>query len=195
MLVYALRPQWVLEIGTFSGYSSLSMAAGLPRGGRITTCELSAVHAEAARAAHRPQPLRRPHRGRRGPRPRHGAEARRALRLRVHRRRQDELPRVLRSRPAQAGAGRADRRRQHAVERPGGRRQRPVRRHQGHPRLQRRRGGRPPRRVRAAARARRGHPHPPGGAPAPQAAGDRQSGARPRSDARLPPAPLAPRPT
>ena len=50
MLVYALRPQWVLEIGTFSGYSSLSMAAGLPRGGRITTCELSPVHAEVARA-------------------------------------------------------------------------------------------------------------------------------------------------
>jgi caffeoyl-CoA O-methyltransferase len=50
MLVYALRPSWVLEIGTFSGYSSLSMAAGLPPGGRITTCELSPVHAAAARA-------------------------------------------------------------------------------------------------------------------------------------------------
>ena len=50
MLVYALRPQWVLEIGTFSGYSSLSMAAGLPPGGRITTCEVSPVHAAAARA-------------------------------------------------------------------------------------------------------------------------------------------------
>ena len=50
MLVYALRPKWVLEIGTFSGYSSLSMAAGLPPGGRITTCELSPVHAAAARA-------------------------------------------------------------------------------------------------------------------------------------------------
>jgi len=50
MLVYALRPSWVLEIGTFSGYSSLSMAAGLPPGGRITTCELSPVHAAAARS-------------------------------------------------------------------------------------------------------------------------------------------------
>ena len=50
MLVYALRPQWVLEIGTYSGYSSLSMAAGLPPGGRITTCELSPVHAAVARA-------------------------------------------------------------------------------------------------------------------------------------------------
>ena len=50
MLVYALRPARVLEIGTFSGYSALSMAAGLPPGGRITTCELSATHAAAARA-------------------------------------------------------------------------------------------------------------------------------------------------
>jgi caffeoyl-CoA O-methyltransferase len=50
MLVYALRPTSVLEIGTFSGYSSLSMAAGLPPGGRITTCELSPVHAAMARS-------------------------------------------------------------------------------------------------------------------------------------------------
>jgi caffeoyl-CoA O-methyltransferase len=49
-LVHALRPRLVLEIGTYSGYSSLSMAAGLPPGGRIVTCEVNPVHAEAARA-------------------------------------------------------------------------------------------------------------------------------------------------
>jgi caffeoyl-CoA O-methyltransferase len=49
MLVFARRPQRVLEIGTFSGYSALAMAAGLPPGGTITTCELNPVHAEAAR--------------------------------------------------------------------------------------------------------------------------------------------------
>jgi caffeoyl-CoA O-methyltransferase len=49
MLVFARRPRQVLEIGTFSGYSSLAMAAGLGPDGRITTCELSPVHAEAAR--------------------------------------------------------------------------------------------------------------------------------------------------
>lgn len=49
MLVYALKPRHVLEIGTYSGYSALAMAAGLPAGGRITTCELSPEHAEAAR--------------------------------------------------------------------------------------------------------------------------------------------------
>jgi caffeoyl-CoA O-methyltransferase len=49
MLVFALQPRRVLEIGTFSGYSALSMAAALPPEGRITTCEISPVHAEAAR--------------------------------------------------------------------------------------------------------------------------------------------------
>jgi caffeoyl-CoA O-methyltransferase len=49
MLVFARRPHQVLEIGTFSGYSSMAMAAGLPPGGRIITCELNPVHAEAAR--------------------------------------------------------------------------------------------------------------------------------------------------
>jgi len=49
MMVGALEGRF-LEIGTFSGYSSLSMAAGLAPGGRITTCELSAVHASVARS-------------------------------------------------------------------------------------------------------------------------------------------------
>jgi caffeoyl-CoA O-methyltransferase len=49
MLVFARRPRQVLEIGTFSGYSSLAMAAALAPGAKITTCELSPVHAEAAR--------------------------------------------------------------------------------------------------------------------------------------------------
>ncbi len=49
MLVASMGARRVLEIGTFSGYSSISMAAGLPEGGRITTCELSSRHAEFAR--------------------------------------------------------------------------------------------------------------------------------------------------
>ena len=49
MLVYARAPRTVLEIGTFSGYSALAMAAGLPEGGHIITCEVSERHAEAAR--------------------------------------------------------------------------------------------------------------------------------------------------
>jgi caffeoyl-CoA O-methyltransferase len=40
LLVWFGRPQRVLEIGTFSGHSALAMAAALPEGGRIDTCEL-----------------------------------------------------------------------------------------------------------------------------------------------------------
>ena len=47
-LVFALQAKRVLELGTYSGYSSLSMAAGLPEGGHIDTCEVSEEHAEVA---------------------------------------------------------------------------------------------------------------------------------------------------
>ncbi|MDE7304791.1 MAG: class I SAM-dependent methyltransferase [Alistipes sp.] len=40
MLVRMLRPQRVLEIGTFTGYSALSMAAGLEEGARLDTVEV-----------------------------------------------------------------------------------------------------------------------------------------------------------
>ena len=39
-LVFLARPRLVLEIGTYSGYSALSMAQALPDGGRIVSCEL-----------------------------------------------------------------------------------------------------------------------------------------------------------
>jgi caffeoyl-CoA O-methyltransferase len=48
LLVFALRARRVLELGTYSGYSSLSMAAGLPEGGHIDTCEVDERHAEVA---------------------------------------------------------------------------------------------------------------------------------------------------
>src|SRR5438067_11683931 len=40
LLVYASGAKRVLELGTYSGYSDLSIAAGLPPGGRIDSCEL-----------------------------------------------------------------------------------------------------------------------------------------------------------
>ena len=49
LLVHGLQARRVLELGTYSGYSSLSMAAGLPEGGRIDTCEVDEKHAEVAR--------------------------------------------------------------------------------------------------------------------------------------------------
>ena len=49
LLVHGLRAQRVLEIGTYSGYGTLSMAAGLPAGGRIDSCEIDEEHAAVAR--------------------------------------------------------------------------------------------------------------------------------------------------
>lgn len=49
LLVFALQPQLVLEIGMFTGYSSLSMAAALPPGGRIVTCDVDPKAEEVAR--------------------------------------------------------------------------------------------------------------------------------------------------
>jgi caffeoyl-CoA O-methyltransferase len=48
-LVHVAGARRVLEIGTFTGYSALSMAAALPPGGRLDTCEVSETHAEVAR--------------------------------------------------------------------------------------------------------------------------------------------------
>jgi len=49
LLVHAVRAKLVLELGTYSGFSALSMAAGLAPGGRIVTCEISPAHADFAR--------------------------------------------------------------------------------------------------------------------------------------------------
>lgn len=51
ILVWAIRPQRVLEIGTFSGHATLAMAAALPPDGRIDTCEVDPDHAAVAQAA------------------------------------------------------------------------------------------------------------------------------------------------
>ena len=41
-LVRLMGAKRVLELGTFTGYSSLSMARGLPEGGRVITCDVNA---------------------------------------------------------------------------------------------------------------------------------------------------------
>jgi caffeoyl-CoA O-methyltransferase len=47
-LVFLAQPRLVLEIGTYSGYSALSMAGALAPDARIVTCELRDEHAEVA---------------------------------------------------------------------------------------------------------------------------------------------------
>jgi caffeoyl-CoA O-methyltransferase len=48
-LVWMIQPKLVLEIGTYSGYSALSMARALPPDGRLITCELDPDRAAFAR--------------------------------------------------------------------------------------------------------------------------------------------------
>ena len=48
MLVAAVGARRVLEVGTFTGYSALSMAEALPPSGQIITCELDRNHADMA---------------------------------------------------------------------------------------------------------------------------------------------------
>ena len=102
-LVFLAQPRLVLEIGTYSGYSALSMAQALPAGGRIVT--LRARSASASTFAERhiaARGLRRSHRGAPGPGARDDRDARRAVRPRLHRRRQARLPGLLRGRAAEA---------------------------------------------------------------------------------------------
>ena len=48
-LVRALRAKRVLEVGTFTGYSSICMASALPDGGRIVTLDVNEESTEIAR--------------------------------------------------------------------------------------------------------------------------------------------------
>jgi caffeoyl-CoA O-methyltransferase len=48
-LVRALRARRVLEVGTFTGYSSICMASALPAGGRIVTLDVNEETTEIAR--------------------------------------------------------------------------------------------------------------------------------------------------
>ena len=49
MLVSMLQPKNVLEVGTFSGYTAISMAMGLPAGGKIYTFEINDEQEEFTR--------------------------------------------------------------------------------------------------------------------------------------------------
>src|SRR5574344_593457 len=41
MLVHMIRPENILEVGTFSGYSAICMAEGLGEGGKVYTFEIN----------------------------------------------------------------------------------------------------------------------------------------------------------
>ena len=116
-LVWSLRATNVLEIGTYSGYSAISMAAGLAEGGRIDTLRAQRAARGGGASLHRARRVRRSnHRPRRAG-GRDARAARRPVGLRLHRRRQGGLRRLLRGRRPEALRPRGDRRRQHAAQR------------------------------------------------------------------------------
>jgi caffeoyl-CoA O-methyltransferase len=49
MLVHALQPHSILELGTFTGYSALAMASALAKGGTVVTCEVDPERIAIAR--------------------------------------------------------------------------------------------------------------------------------------------------
>lgn len=57
MLVVATRARHVLEVGTFTGVGTLTMAAALPAGGRVTTLERDEAMAAVARRHFGESPL------------------------------------------------------------------------------------------------------------------------------------------
>jgi caffeoyl-CoA O-methyltransferase len=56
-IVQLVQPGLVLEVGTFSGYSALSMAEGLAEHGKIITCDIDTKAQEIAQAAFDASPV------------------------------------------------------------------------------------------------------------------------------------------
>ena len=119
MLVEMIRPANVLEIGTFTGYSAISMSYGLPSHGRIYTFDVN-------------EELRPPVDRRVAPRVQHNLHHRRcardfarfrgkkwqpALRPRLYRRQQKAIRGILHARKKISFPGRIYSRRQYALGR------------------------------------------------------------------------------
>lgn len=59
LIAVLVRPRFVLEVGTFTGYSALSIAEGAPDDAQIVTCEIDPAAAAVAQAAFDASPVGR----------------------------------------------------------------------------------------------------------------------------------------
>jgi caffeoyl-CoA O-methyltransferase len=57
LIVQMCQPKFILEVGTFTGYSALSMAEGLDDDARIVTCEIDPVAQKVAQRAFDASPI------------------------------------------------------------------------------------------------------------------------------------------
>jgi caffeoyl-CoA O-methyltransferase len=57
LIAALVRPQFVLEVGTYTGYSALSLAEGAPADAKIVTCEIDPAAAAVAQAAFDSSPV------------------------------------------------------------------------------------------------------------------------------------------
>ena len=101
LLVRAIGARRALELGTFTGYSAICIARGLPADGRLRRLRARTRSRRDRAALLRRGRGRRPDRAAARPGARDAARdaRRRAVRLRLHRRRQAELRRLLRGVP------------------------------------------------------------------------------------------------
>ena len=122
LLTRLIGARSAVEVGTFTGYSSLCIARGLAADGQLLCCDVSEEWTAIARRAWETRRRRRPHRAAdRARRPTRCGRcpSDRDDRPRVHRRRQARLRRVLRGAARAAAPERRAPRRQRALGRPG----------------------------------------------------------------------------
>ena len=122
LLARAIGAKRYLEIGVFTGYSSLAMALALPDDGRVVACDVSEEYTSVAKRYWQKAGVEKKMDLRLGPAvatlDKMIADKVEGLRHRVHRRGQGQLRRVLRALLTAGAARRFDSLRQHAVERP-----------------------------------------------------------------------------
>ena len=154
-LVRQTKARRILELGTFTGWSSISMALRACRGRPDHDLRRQRGHDRDRAALCGGGRRRRPHRVPARSRARDDRVAGRAVRPDLHRRGQGELRQLLRGRAAEARGRRLHHRRQRALVWTSRRSGERGRKHAGDSRVQRPRAGRRARRMRDAQRARR----------------------------------------